>query len=128
MALNNQRIASGADAQRTADDASDQEEQAMVNDYQEQVQYDDGGDLERTLSFQGGGDIQAQLSMAAARLDYGASLDVKLISYDNYCNMFHFILNSEGPVDLDAPSVSAYNGWAERTILMTTAELGLGGH
>ena len=50
-------------------------------------------------------DIQSRLAAAAQPLDFSASLDVKFASYDNYCSLFHFILNSEGPVDLEPPSV-----------------------
>ena len=99
-----------ADPQKIAEVESDQEEQALVNDYKEQVQFDDGmNDLDRTTSMSGGGqmqDMQAQLAAAATPLEYQATLETKFTSYDNYCNLFHFILNSEGPVDLEPPSVS----------------------
>ncbi|KAI9732673.1 MAG: hypothetical protein M1834_004010 [Cirrosporium novae-zelandiae] len=87
-------------------DESDVEEEALVNDYQQQVNFDDGmADLERTNSLGGiAQDLQAQLVAAATPLEYQASLDVKLTSYDNYCSLFHFILNSDGPVDLEVPS------------------------
>lgn len=88
------------------DDVSDVEEEALADDYKEQVQYDGYDDFERTMSAGGGlPDIQAQLLAAATPLEYGASLEVKFASYDNYCSLFHHILNSEGPVDLDVPSV-----------------------
>ncbi|MCJ1339152.1 hypothetical protein MMC09_004441 [Bachmanniomyces sp. S44760] len=97
-----------ADPQKIAEVESDQEEQALVNDYKEQVQFDDGmNDLDRTTSMSGGGqmqDMQAQLAAAATPLEYQATLETKFTSYDNYCNLFHFILNSEGPVDLEPPS------------------------
>lgn len=93
--------------QRFADEGSDAEEEALVNNYQEQVQYDDMEDLDRTQSYGASlPDMQSQLLIAAQPLEYQAGLDVKLASYDNYCNLFHYILNSEGPVDLEAPSVS----------------------
>lgn len=99
-----------ADPQQVIGDESDQEEDALVNDYQEQVQFDDGmGDLDRTTSLGGGGqlhDMQAQLAAAATPLEYQATLETKFASYDSYCNLFHYILNSEGPVDLEVPSVS----------------------
>lgn len=102
----------GAKAQRINDAASDVDEEAMVNDYQEQVRFDDGmDDLERSTSYGANmPDMQAQLAMAAQPLEYQAGIDVKLASYDNYCNLFHYILNSDGPVDLEAPSVSGMTG------------------
>lgn len=89
------------------DDAFEQDEEAMVQDYQQQVNYDDGMDeLEPTVSSSQMPDMQANLMAAATPLEYQASLETKLASYDNYCNLFHWILNSEGPVDFDIPSVS----------------------
>ena len=94
-------------AQRLADDDSDVEEEALANDYREQVQYE--GDYEGDLDGPsvGGGmqDLQAQLAAVAQPLEYGASLESKIASYDSYCNLFHYILNSDGPVDIDVPSV-----------------------
>jgi len=60
--------------------------------------------LDRTTSLGSGADIQAQLQAAATPLEYQATLETKFASYDNYCSLFHFILNSEGPVDLEVPS------------------------
>lgn len=77
----------------------------MVNDYREQVQYDGMEDLDRVPSIAGSQDIQAQLQAAATPLEFQATLETKFLSYDSYCNLFHFILNSEGPVDLEVPSV-----------------------
>lgn len=54
-----------------------------------------------------GGDLSLQLQQAAQPLEYGATTDTKISSYDQYCNLFHFILNSDGPVDIDVPSVSS---------------------
>ncbi|KAH8653503.1 RNA polymerase I-associated factor PAF67 [Xylariales sp. PMI_506] len=88
---------------RSVEDDSDVEEEALVNDYKEQVQYEElGEDLERVSSMTD--DIQARLVAAAQPLDFSAPLEVKFQSYDSYCNLFHFILNSEGPVDLEPPS------------------------
>lgn len=98
----------GAAAARALDD-SDVEEEALVADYQEQVQYEDGMELEQVNSLtmaQQTDDIQGRLAAAAQPLDFSAPLDVKFQSYDAYCSLFHFILNSEGPVDLEPPSVS----------------------
>lgn len=85
-------------------------DEALVNDYKEQVQYEDGlgEELERVSSLtmaQQTDDIQSRLAAAAQPLDFSAPLEVKFQSYDSYCNLFHFILNSEGPVDLEPPSV-----------------------
>lgn len=95
---------------QTLGDESDQEEDTLVNDYQEQVQFDDGfGELDPSSMGAGGGgqlqDMQAQLAAAATPLEYQATLETKFNSYDNYCNLFHYILNSDGPVDLEVPSV-----------------------
>lgn len=100
-----------ADRQQVAENESDREEDALVNDYQEQVHFDEGLDeLDRTDSYGGSGgqfqDMQAQLAAAATPLEYQATLETKFASYDNYCNLFHYILNSDGPVDLEPPSVS----------------------
>lgn len=93
---------------RAMDDDSDVEEEALVADYKEQVQYEDADDVESLTMAQQTDDIQSRLAAAAQPLDFSAPLDVKFQSYDNYCNLFHFILNSDGPVDLEPPSVSTY--------------------
>ena len=91
---------------RAPADESDAEEEALVNDYREQVQYDGGMEsLDRTTSLGGSQDIHAQLQAAATPLEFQATLETKFASYDNYCSLFHFILNSDGPVDLEVPSV-----------------------
>jgi translation initiation factor 3 subunit L len=94
---------------RAPADESDAEEEALVEDYREQVRYDNNGmdDLERVVSLGGGGgqDIHAQLAAAATPLEFQATLETKFASYDNYCSLFHYILNSDGPVDLEVPSV-----------------------
>ena len=82
----------------------DADEEALVADYQEQVNYENGNGLERTNSLDGPADLRAQLEAAAAPLEYQASLETKFASYDNYCSLFHYILNSEGPVDIEQPS------------------------
>lgn len=93
-------------------DESDVEEEALVNDYREQVNFDDGmSELERTTSLGTGSqtqDLQAQLAAAATPLEYQATLETKFASYDNYCSLFHYILNSEGPVELEVPSVCSF--------------------
>jgi translation initiation factor 3 subunit L len=99
-------------AVRALDDDSDVEEEALVADYREQVQYEDGLDeLEQINSMslaQQADDIQARLVAAAQPLDFSAPLEAKFQSYDAYCSMFHFILNSDGPVDLEPPSVCQF--------------------
>lgn len=93
--------------ERAPADDSDIEEEALANDYKEQVQYEDN-DLDRVASIGSGPqDLQAQLAAAAQPLEYQATLDTKIASYDSYCNLFHYILNSDGPVDLEVPSVCA---------------------
>ena len=91
---------------RAMDDDSDVEEEALVADYKEQVQYEDAEDADSLTMAQQTDDIQSRLVAAAQPLDFSAPLEVKFQSYDNYCNLFHFILNSDGPVDLEPPSVS----------------------
>lgn len=98
--------------QANLQDESDVEEEALVNDYREQVHFDDGmSGLEPTASAGAtpqSQDLQAQLAAAATPLEYQATLETKFASYDNYCNLFHYILNSDGPVDLEAPSVRIF--------------------
>lgn len=97
----------GAAPPRALDDESDIEEEALAADYREQVAYE-GAELEQVSSLtmaQQTDDIQSRLAAAAQPLDFSAPLEVKFASYDNYCSLFHFILNSEGPVDLEPPSV-----------------------
>lgn len=96
---------------RAIDDDSDVEEEALVAEYKEQVQYEDGDELSQTTSLQQTDDIQSRLVQAAQPLDFSAPLEVKFQSYDSYCSLFHFILNSEGPVDLEPPSVCAPKPW-----------------
>lgn len=101
---------SGQKPPRAVDVDSDVEEEALVNEYREQVQYEDGEELEPVTSLsmaQQTDDIQSRLAAAAQPLDFSAPLETKFQSYDSYCSLFHFILNSEGPVDLEPPSVSA---------------------
>lgn len=98
-----------ANAHPNLGDESDVEEEALVNDYREQVNFDDEmSDMDRTTSIDTASqapDLQAQLAAAATPLEYQATLETKFASYDNYCNLFHYILNSDGPVDLEVPSV-----------------------
>lgn len=97
-----------AQPERPIDDDSDVEEEALANDYRQAASYNDQGEdygLERTDSLGSGPqDLQAQLAAAAQPLEYQATIDTKIQSYDQYCNLFHFILNSEGPVDIEVPS------------------------
>lgn len=110
MALYQRTPYQTADRQQLMGDESDQEEDTLAIDYQEQVHFDDGmSELDRSTSMGGAGghlqDMQAQLAAAATPLEYQATLEMKFTSYDNYCNLFHYILNSDGPVDLEVPSV-----------------------
>lgn len=105
-------------------DESDQEEDTLVNDYQEQVQFDDGfSEMDPVSMGMGGGgqlqDMQAQLAAAATPLEYQATLETKFNSYDNYCNLFHYILNSDGPVDLEVPSVRQFRYNANERKMLT---------
>lgn len=95
-----------ANGNRPPIDDDDVEEEALVADYQEQVNnYEEGTDLTRADSLTGGpADLRAQLEAAAAPLEYQASLETKFASYDNYCSLFHYILNSDGPVEIEQPS------------------------
>ena len=110
MALYQRVSYATADSQQVIEDVSDQEEEALVNDYKEQAHFDDGmSELDRTTSMGGAmQDMQAQLAAAATPLEYQATLETKFASYDNYCSLFHYILNSEGPVDLEVPSVRVF--------------------
>ena len=124
MALYQRAPYQTADRQELIGDESDQEEDALVNDYQEQVHYDNGMvELDQITSLGGGGqlqDMQAQLAAAATPLEYQATLETKFASYDNYCNLFHYILNSDGPVDLEVPSVSSFSPYFQtHTHLLT---------
>lgn len=94
---------------RALEDDSDVEEEALAADYHEQVQYEGMDELDHLNSIslaQQADDIQARLIAAAQPLDFNATLDVKINSYDNFCSLFHFILNSDGPVQLEPPTSS----------------------
>lgn len=86
------------------------DEDALGHDYREQAHYDghdgfDGLDDGDHLPAMGSAhDMHAQLQAAATPLDFQATLETKFASYDSYCNLFHYILNSEGPVDLEVPN------------------------
>lgn len=112
------------------DDDFDVEEETLANDYQEQIQYDDGYDDASVAYSAGQQDIQAQLQAAVQPLDRDATLDVKFASYDNYCSLFHYILNSEGPVELELPSVTShFNSRALSALLINELVLlGVGCH
>jgi translation initiation factor 3 subunit L len=109
MAYDDRTPYSAARAHANLQDESDVEEEALVNDYREQVHFDDGmSELDRTTSLGAGSqgqDLQAQLAAAATPLESKATLETKFASYDNYCSLFHYILNSDGPVELEVPSV-----------------------
>ncbi|KAI9828046.1 MAG: hypothetical protein M1832_003573 [Thelocarpon impressellum] len=76
---------------------------------EQDMQFEDGmADLDRGVSTNQAPlseDIHSRLAAAATPLEYQATLETKFASYDNYCSLFHFILNNEaGPVDLEPPS------------------------
>lgn len=115
-------LQNGAAPARALDDDSDVEEEALVADYREQVEYEDGLELEQVNSLtlaQQNDDIQSRLAAAAQPLDFSAPLEVKFQSYDAYCSLFHFILNSEGPVDLEPPSVRRF-WWCKALDMMAS--------
>ena len=105
MSARQPQFQNGEAARRPIQDDSDVEEEAMANDYREQVQYDGMDDLDRMPAMSNNQDIHAQLQAAATPLEFQATLETKFASYDSYCNLFHYILNSEGPVDLEVPNV-----------------------
>lgn len=93
-----------ANGNRVLADESDAEEEALVQDYREQVQYEDEDELERVPTLGSGGqDVTAMLANAAQPLEYGASLEQKIASYYNYCDVFHYLLNTAGPDDASPP-------------------------
>ncbi|KAF2425306.1 eukaryotic translation initiation factor 3 [Tothia fuscella] len=102
----------GAAPARPLADESDAEEDALVEDYREQVRYDNNDTQDTFTSFDPQGAIAAQLAAVAAPLDFQATLDTKLASYDLYCSLFHYFLNSEGPIDIEPPS----HNWAWEVI------------
>lgn len=100
---------------------SDIEEEGLAQEYSAQQEEGDGYDLDRSISAGSGPqDIQGQLAAAAQPLEYGATIETKIQSYDSYCNLFHFILNSDGPVDVEPPSVSGLVGTQEGIWVLTT--------
>jgi len=60
-----------------------------------------------------GENIQQRLAAAATPLDFQAPLQNRFDSYDNYCTLFHFILNSDGPVDLELPTVGSFSHYVD---------------
>jgi hypothetical protein len=108
---------------------SDIDEEGLANEYRESVQYDGMEELGRTQSVVSNQDIQAQLAAAATPLEFQATLETKFASYDSYCNLFHYILNSEGPVDLEVPNVgSCMHKWNIEGGLISAVLLGVGRH
>jgi translation initiation factor 3 subunit L len=114
------------------DSASDREEDALVDTFKEAVQYDDDDDrydddlgsgsggglgMASATGGPGGGsgaggasteDLGSRMRAAAEPLGYDASLETRFSSYDNYCTLFHLVLNSEKPVDVEMPSVCVW--------------------
>ena len=98
----------GGVARLTHEDDSDDEVLAttLVEAMQEdEDDFDDAGSASGGIQVTGD-DLQARLAAAATPLDFQAGLPARFLSYDNYCSLFHFILNSDGPVDLELPTVS----------------------
>lgn len=88
----------------------DSDDEVMASTLVEAMHEDDGDydDVSVTAGIQvTGDDLQARLAAAATPLERQAGLPARFASYDNYCSLFHFILNSDGPVDLELPTVSA---------------------
>ncbi|CAZ80076.1 unnamed protein product [Tuber melanosporum] len=87
---------------------SDTDDEVLASTLVEEALRDDGDydDLESAGgSLQiSGENIQQRLAAAATPLDFQAPLQNRFDSYDNYCTLFHFILNSDGPVDLELPT------------------------
>lgn len=96
------------------DDDSDDE--ALASTLVEAIHHNDDdddyeGDAGSTSGFQvTGDDLQQRLTAAAQPLEFQAGLPERFASYDKYCSLFHFILNSDGPVDLEVPTVSYRHG------------------
>ena len=129
MSLRAPPYQNGEAARRAPEDDSDVEEEAMANDYREQVQYDGMDDLDRMPSMSNNQDIHAQLQAAATPLEFQATLETKFASYDSYCNLFHYILNSEGPVDLEVPNVrNIYRVREDAGLICREVLLGVGRH
>lgn len=101
---------------RPIDNESDDENEALSEfaraqmiEQLRQQQEELGGDLSRQISSSMQApqqdDLKSRLQAAAEPLERQAPMEVRFSSYDNYCSLFHFILNSDGPVDLDMPTV-----------------------
>lgn len=87
------------------DSDSDDEVLASTMAQAMQDEHDDEYDENALGGYQvTGDDLQARLAAAATPLEYQAGLPARFASYDNYCSLFHFILNSDGPVDLELPT------------------------
>jgi len=97
----------------------DSDDEVLATSLVEAMQEDDG-DFDDVGSASGGiqvtgDDLQARLTAAATPLEFQAALPARFLSYDNYCSLFHFILNSDGPVDLELPTVSWAFSWGPGT-------------
>jgi translation initiation factor 3 subunit L len=105
-------------------DDSDQEVEGMIDGIREQTYYEDGmSELDNVMSMGGQmQDMQAQLAAAATPLEYQATLETKFGSYDNYCSLFHYILNSDGTVELEVQSVSCFHPWPTLRIGSTISD------
>lgn len=117
-------------ARQTEDDMV--EEETMAGDYQAQMHYNNNPEDDMDGGSYGGAqdiDVQAMLQAAVTPLEYPATLEAKFASYDNYCSLFHYVLNSEGPVELELPNVSQVNRASLRNIADSDQVLlGVGRH
>lgn len=96
------QFANGAAPYLRADDESDDE--VLASNLVEALNDDDDEDLDSlglTQTQSRGNDLQERLQLAAQPLEFQATLDARFASYDNYCSLFHFILNSDGPVEME---------------------------
>lgn len=120
--LSSQRINGGNSRPIHDDDDSEDEAlaSALAGALQDDEVYDDLESRAGTATISGD-DIQQRLATAAQPLEFQATLGARFASYDNYCSLFHFILNSDGPVDLELPTVSDCG-----TLLRHFCGLGLG--
>ncbi|RPA96449.1 hypothetical protein L873DRAFT_1772888 [Choiromyces venosus 120613-1] len=96
---------------------SDSDDEVLASTLVEEALRDDG-DYDDMDSAGGGHqisgeNIQQKLAAAATPLDFQAPLQNRFDSYDNYCSLFHFILNSEGPVDLELPTVGSFSHYVD---------------
>lgn len=110
--LSSQNFNGAARHIRSQDSDSDDEvlASALVEALPDDGVYDDAESGAGSLQLSGD-NIQQRLSAAATPLDFQAPLQNRFDSYDNYCALFHFVLNSDGPVDLELPTVGSISSY-----------------